>query len=124
MNNVNFGSLARVPGTLKVKNSTSRQLAQTINGAFKEASKELGQHIRPFREISSKSLKYINPDSFNKASGRITEQGVEGFDILNRNLGVDSSSTVVDYGKALKKYLVETFRINGSVDRYFDYFTK
>jgi len=124
MNNVSFGSLPRISSTLKIKNSTSRQLAQTINDAFSRASRELGESIKPGRRITSKSIKNINPDSFNRHTGRITEQGAQGFEVLNADIGVKADSTVKDFGRKLQKYITEVFRKNGSVDRRFDYFAK
>lgn len=123
MNTISFGARVKIPSGLQINKATSKQLAQAINDGFSAASKEIGMKIKPLRKVDSGSIKFLNPDSFNKHTGQITEKGIEGFESINGSLGLTRKSTVKEFTAAIKKY-VKDFQDEGSLLRYFDYFTK
>lgn len=123
MMNVSFGSSLKIPKKLTIKSATAKKLSYVINKAFTDASRELGEKVTPLREVTAKSLQNINPDSFVRQSGRITKEGIEGFNSIYRDLGLNSKSTLAEFGQGIKNYL-ESFAFEGRVDRFFDYFAK
>ncbi len=122
-----YGRVALNPNE-KIENMTAGKLAKATNYAFELASQDIGRTVEPIRKISGKSLKELNPESFD-SSGRLTEKGKEGFDAVNgRMLGLNTSSKTHEYINALRAQIAKIayFEDDGtaSVSTHFDYYTK
>ena len=124
-NSVSFsGAHVFVNPTKKIANATASEIAATVRQAHEMVSKELGLTIKPLRPISGKTLKKLNPDSFQK-NGTLTTQGMAAFDSINgTQLGVTSNSSLNAFSKAIRNFIKNNIynegNGTGTISRLFD----
>ena len=120
---VSFSSRHAVNPNKKVGNSTANDIAQTINDSYKKAGEKLNKKgLKPLRPVTGKTLAEINPDRFEPSTKKMTETGRNGFDKVNKDLGVSSKSTMKEYSNAITDYITKNFDkgMEGNVCHLFD----
>lgn len=113
--NVSFSGRVPVKMNQYIKNASAEKIAANINDAFHNMG------TKPLRPVSGKSLMEINPDCFDKKTHLLTDQGQKHFNKVNKQLDVNTNSTMGDYYRAMASY-IQNFSFDGIVNRFFDVF--
>lgn len=125
MNNVSFcGAKVFANPNQFIKNAKPSQIAEAINTGVGLASKELGQKLvfSNGKKMSGALLRQINPDSFSKTTGTLTEAGKKGFNkIYGRQFKVTAESKLKDLMQAAKKIAKQTADADGIISYGFQY---
>lgn len=123
LNSISFGAVRRVDvsPSLKVKNATAAQIAQTINSAHSVAGQRLGvENLKPSEPVTGKSLVANNHSCFN-SDKKLNNYGCYIFDREHKDLGVSSENNMGDYSKAISNFIVRNYSPQTKeVDRAFD----
>lgn len=126
MDNVSFcGAKVFANPSMYIKNAKASEIAEAINIGVKQAGKDLGVKIKhPHLEgkMSGELLKKINPDSFDKATQKLTDSGKKGFDhVYGSQFGVTVESKLKDLIQCARKVATQSADETGLISYGFKY---